>query len=105
MDLRNSLFSSKGNSAQRGPGLPPRQTPRGPGGPQPDGGYGSPRQQPSPGMPPSGYDSPRGGYGAPPQQQRTPSGYSEKPRSRPVRLRVQKIVDKNLADQYIYGNL
>jgi hypothetical protein len=115
MDQRNSLFSSRGQ--QRAPGLPGRQVQRNPGGPPPDGGaYGSPRQQPSPAMPPRpGYDS-SGGYGnygtpsAPPPHQRTPSGYAEKQpptpaRGRQVPLRLMKIQDKTLQDRYIFGNV
>jgi vesicle-fusing ATPase len=62
----------------------------------------------------AGYDDPRNAYGAP---QRVPPGHGAMPQRPPVgrqvpqhggfarQLRPAKVEDKNLADQYIYGNI
>ncbi|CAK7203717.1 transport between ER and Golgi ATPase protein [Sporothrix eucalyptigena] len=125
MDLRNSLFSGRGGQGPRG-GLPGR-----PGGGNPP----PPQQQQSGyGAPPSAYDHPRGYGGAPPvspgyqgggQSQHVagggggyggsapPPAYgggggNQRPISsggREVRLRLAKVDDKTLQQQYIFTNI
>jgi vesicle-fusing ATPase len=77
-------------------------------------GYGTPPREPPRDTPMAGYDDPRNAYGAP---QRVPPGHGAMPQRPPVgrqvpqhggfarQLRPAKVEDKNLADQYIYGNI
>ncbi|CAK7272233.1 transport between ER and Golgi ATPase protein [Sporothrix epigloea] len=118
MDMRNSLFSGRSGQGQRGGGLPGR--PNGGNPPPPQSGYG--------GAPPSGYDQQRGYGGAPaaspgyqggggyPQQggaNRAPppqygdggDGRQVSSGQRQVSLRLAKVEDKTLQQQYIFTNI
>ncbi|KAG9234481.1 vesicular-fusion protein-like protein sec18 [Amylocarpus encephaloides] len=109
MNIRQNLFGQgpKAGRQQGGyaaPGGPPQPPPRDD---TPMGGYQEdPRAQ---------YGDPRGSYGAPqrgpapPQNmpQRPAVGRAPQPMSpaRRVQLRIAKVEDKTLANQYIFGNL
>ena len=103
MNIRQNLFGQgpKAGREQGGYGRPPAPPPRDD---TPMAGYEDPR---------GGYGDPRGSYGAPmpsPRQampQRPAVGRMQAPASpaRRVQLRIAKIDDKTLANQYIFGNL
>jgi hypothetical protein len=92
---RDNLF---GRSPRPGPG---RDRPAPP-------VYGGPNDTPM-----GGYDDPRGSYGSGSRgptaygamPQRTAVGRSVAPPSVMRQLRPAKVDNKNLADQYIYGNM
>jgi vesicle-fusing ATPase len=85
--MAGNLFGRNARPAQGGYGTPPREPPRD----TPMGGYDDPRR-PSP------------GYGVVPQ--RTAVGRQAPQGGGMVRqLRPAKVEDKNVADQYIYGNM
>ncbi|CAK7233246.1 transport between ER and Golgi ATPase protein [Sporothrix bragantina] len=110
MDLRNSLFSGRAGQGQRGGGLPGR----------PSGGNPPPQQSGYGGAPPTGYDHPRGYSGAAPaspgyqggggQGGRAPppqygDGRPASSAQRQVNLRLAKVEDKTLQQQYIFTNI
>lgn len=104
MNIRQNLFGQgpkPGREQQGGYGRPPAPPPRDD---TPMAGYEDPR---------GGTRDPRGSYGAPvPSQrqampQRPGVGRMGAPASpaRRVQLRIAKVDDKTLANQYIFGNL
>ncbi|CZS96434.1 probable NsfA protein [Rhynchosporium graminicola] len=103
MNIRQNLFGqgSKPGREQAGYGRPPQ--PPGRDDTQMAGGYDDR----------GGYGDPRGGYGAPappsrqpqPMPSRPPVGRDMASPVRKVQLRIAKVEDKTLANQYIFGNL
>ena len=103
MNIRQNLFGQgpKAGREQAGYGRPPQ--PARPDDTQMAGGYDDR----------GGYGDPRGGYGAPappprqsqPMPSRPPVGRGMASPARKVQLRIAKVEDKTLANQYIFGNL
>ena len=98
MNIRQNLFGQgpKAGRAQAGYDRPPPPPPR-------DdtpmmGGYDDPR---------GGYGDTRGSYGVPAPMPSRPAVGRVPPASpaRRVQLRIAKVDDKTLANQYIFGNL
>ncbi|KAG4429739.1 hypothetical protein IFR05_014773 [Cadophora sp. M221] len=103
MNIRQNLFGQgpKAGREQAGYGRPPQPPPRDD--TQMAGGYDDR----------GGYADPRGGYGSPappprqsqPMPSRAPVGRGMASPARKVQLRIAKVEDKTLANQYIFGNL
>ncbi|PVH80287.1 AAA-domain-containing protein [Cadophora sp. DSE1049] len=103
MNIRQNLFGQgpKAGREQAGYGRPPQPPPRDD--TQMAGGYDDR----------GGYGDPRGGYGSPappprqshPMPSRPPVGRGMASPARKVQLRIAKVEDKTLANQYIFGNL
>ena len=105
MNIRQNLFGQGPRSGREAPGGYSRAPPPPPRGDVPmmdgnDNSYGAPPQQPM-----------RGSYGSPMQspRQAIPSrpavGRSPMSPTRRLQLRIAKVDDKTLANQYIFGNL
>ncbi|KAH7346759.1 vesicular-fusion protein-like protein sec18 [Rhexocercosporidium sp. MPI-PUGE-AT-0058] len=100
MNIRQNLFGQgpKAGREQAGYGRPPQPPPRDD--TQTAGGYDDR----------GGYGDPRGGPAPPPRQSqpmpsRPPVGRGMASPARKVQLRIAKVEDKTLANQYIFGNL
>jgi vesicle-fusing ATPase len=106
MNIRQNLFGQgpkAGREQQPGYGRPPQPPPRDdtpmggyqepPRGQYGGGGYGN--------APPSGGVPSRTAVGRPPSQQQAENAGS----GRRVQMRIAKVEDKTLANQYIFGNL
>lgn len=100
MNIRQNLFGQgpkAGRDQQPGYSRPPAPPPRDD---TPMGGYSD--------GPRGSYNDPRGNYGAPVSARAVPSrsAVGRAPPARQIRLEIAKIEwDKNLANQYIFGNL
>ncbi|KAK0103637.1 transport between ER and Golgi ATPase protein [Cadophora gregata] len=103
MNIRQNLFGQgpKAGREQAGYGRPPQPPPRDD---TPMAGVYDDR---------AGYGDARGGYGSPappprqsqPMPSRPPVGRGMASPARKVQLRIAKVEDKTLANQYIFGNL